>query len=416
MHAACGIDFGTSNSTVGCHHQNQTRLLPLENEKVTLPSVVFFNAEEDHIAYGRAALDEYLTGYEGRLMRSLKSLLGSNLIEGQTEVAGRPLPFRMLLTHFISELKKRAEHSAQHNFDSVVLGRPVFFVDDNSEADQLAETTLAEIARSVGFKHIHFQYEPIAAAFAYEASIEKEELVLIVDIGGGTSDFSLLKLSPQGIHRHERKNDILASGGVHIGGTDFDKHLSLTHVMPYFGMGSHLKNKLEMPSSHYFNLATWHTINRLYSPKTLYELKDLHNQAAEKDKIKRLLRLVEERAGHWLAVQTEACKITLSEHQQAQLNLARIDSAITLTIQQDEFHTVLAPLLHSIEHAIHQLLQEAQLTHRDIDTIFFTGGASGVPILKNQITAHFPSAKRVDGDQFGSVGTGLALEAKRIFN
>src|SRR5437879_8240660 len=139
MANACGVDFGTSNSTVGWSRPGQSALLQLEGDKVTLPSVIFFNAEENAVSFGRAALAAYLAGYEGRLMRSLKSLLGTNLIDGQTEVLGHALPFRSLLSQFIGELKRRAEQAAGRELTSAVLGRPVFFIDGNAEADQLAE-------------------------------------------------------------------------------------------------------------------------------------------------------------------------------------------------------------------------------------------------------------------------------------
>ena len=161
---ACGIDFGTSNSTVGLLRPGQPTLLPLEDGKVTLPSVVFFNAEEQCTRFGRAALADYLEGSEGRLMRSLKSLLGSRLIDGRTEVGGRALPFRELLERFIGDLKRRAEAQAQREFTQAVFGRPVFFVDDDALADATAQATLAGVAHAVGFKDVSFQFEPIAAA------------------------------------------------------------------------------------------------------------------------------------------------------------------------------------------------------------------------------------------------------------
>ena len=241
MANACGVDFGTSNSTVGWHRPGLPPLLALEEGKATLPSVVFFNAEDEQVSYGRAALADYLAGYEGRLMRSLKSLLGTSLIDGQTEVAGRALPFRSLLAQFIGELKRRAEQQAGRAFSRAVFGRPVFFVDDDPAADRLAEDTLAEVARAVGFQEIGFQYEPIAAAFDYESQIGREELVLVADVGGGTSDFSLVRLGPARAGRAERRDDILATGGVHIGGTDFDKYLSLATAMPLLGYGGVLK-------------------------------------------------------------------------------------------------------------------------------------------------------------------------------
>nr|MBP8170151.1 Hsp70 family protein [Azonexus sp.] len=179
MHAspvrACGIDFGTSNSTVGWLRPGQPTLLTLEDGKPTLPSVVFFNAEADTVSVGRNGLNEYLAGTEGRLMRSLKSLLGSSLIDGRTEVNGRAIVFRDLLKEFIGTLKARAESKAGRSFEQAVFGRPVFFVDDNPAADQLAENTLGEIAHAIGFKDISFQFEPIAAAYHYETQIQREE-------------------------------------------------------------------------------------------------------------------------------------------------------------------------------------------------------------------------------------------------
>ncbi len=312
MADACGVDFGTSNSTVGWSRPGQSALLALEDGKATLPSVVFFNAEDDTVSFGRAALASYLAGHEGRLMRSLKSLLGSSLIDGHTEVLGRAVPYRTLLSQFIGALKNRAENAAGREFDCVVLGRPVFFVDGNADADRLAEKTLADIAHAVGFKEVAFQYEPIAAAFDYESQIDREQLVMVADIGGGTSDFSLVRLSPARSKNLDRRADVLATAGVHIGGTDFDTCLSLSSVMPLLGLGSRLKNNSEMPSSIYFNLATWHTINLAYTRHAESELKDIYRDAVERDKLDRLRDLVAQRAGHWLALKVEQGKIELS--------------------------------------------------------------------------------------------------------
>src|SRR5450830_2117089 len=205
------------------------------------------------------------------------------------------MPFTDLLALFIGQLKSRAETAAGREFEEVVLGRPVFFVDDDPMADQEAENTLVDVARKIGFKDISFQYEPIAAAFDYESTIEREELVLIADIGGGTSDFSLVRLSPQRAANSERRDDILATGGVHIGGTDFDKYLSLSSVMPMLGLGSRLRNNSEVPSSYYFNLATWHTINLAYTKKIWVQLADVCRDAREQDKMGRLQKLIDER-------------------------------------------------------------------------------------------------------------------------
>ena len=211
---SCGLDFGTSNSTVGWSRPGQSALLLLEGNKPTLPSVIFFHTEDIQTSYGRAAVADYLAGHEGRLMRSLKSLLGTSLIDEVTELAGQALPFRKLLEQFIGEIKRRAEQAAGQTFSHAVLGRPVFFVDDNPQADQLAEQTLRDIAHAVGFKDVAFQFEPIAAAFDYESHISREELVLVVDMGGGTSDFSLVRLSPERASKTDRREDKI--GRAHV--------------------------------------------------------------------------------------------------------------------------------------------------------------------------------------------------------
>jgi hypothetical chaperone protein len=415
MANACGVDFGTSNSTVGWVRPGQPALLTLEEGKPTLPSVVFFNADADEVSYGRAALADYLEGYEGRLMRSLKSLLGTSLIEGQTEVAGRALPFRGLLAQFIGELKLRAETAAGRGFTSAVLGRPVFFVDDDPVADRLAEDTLAEVARAVGFRDIGFQYEPIAAAFDYESQIDKEELVLIADIGGGTSDFSLVRLGPERAGRPERRDDILATGGVHLGGTDFDKYLSLASVMPLLGYGSTLLSGAAIPSSYYFNLATWHTINQAYTRKSIAQLAELVRDAREPAKLARLQDLIGERAGHWLAMQVEQAKIGLSDAEAVTLELDRLTPPESLAVRRTEFEAAIGPLVDAIGATVLALLAEAGVSADQVDTVFFTGGSSGVGLLRARIGALVPTARKVEGDLFGSIGAGLALDALRKF-
>ncbi|MEN7429533.1 Hsp70 family protein [Chromobacterium sp. TRC.1.1.SA] len=412
---ACGIDFGTSNSTVGWLRPGHDTLLQLEDGKITLPSVVFFNYEEDHSRFGRAALAEYIDGFEGRLMRSLKSLLGSSLIDSQTEVQGKALPFRHLLKLFIQELKLRAEATAGREFEQVVLGRPVYFVDDNPQADKLAQDTLADIARQVGFKEISFQLEPIAAAFDYESNIEKEELVLIVDIGGGTSDFTLIRLSPERRSHAERRDDILATGGVHIGGTDFDRQLSLHGVMPLFGFKTRLRNNAEMPSSQYFNLATWHTINFAYTRKAWMDLQDVHRDAAEPQKLDRLFKLIQERAGHWLAMEVEAAKIALSDQDSHRLALDTIERGLHCDLSRADFETSIGSLLDRVGGTVSKLLADSGLKAENVDTVFFTGGSSGVPALRDGIRALLPNARHVEGNLFGSIGSGLAIEAKKRY-
>lgn len=412
---ACGIDFGTSNSTVGWRQAGPDVLVPLENGGPTLPSVVFFDYEEDAIVYGQAALETYMEGNEGRLMRSLKSLLGSSLIDGQTEVQGRALPFRLLLSAFIGELKRRAEAHAGQTFTQAVFGRPVFFVDDDPAADRLAQDTLDAIARAVGFEEVSFQYEPIAAAMDYESGIAGEERVLVVDIGGGTSDFSLIRLSPQRHARDDRQDDLLATGGVHVGGTDFDRALSLAQAMPLLGYRSRLRSGADMPSSYYFNLATWHSINSVYTRKVWSELQDVCRDVVDERPIDRLFNLIRQRDGHRLAMQVEAAKIALCTAPATRVDLAHLEPGLQAEWPQQALEEALASLIARIADTAASVLAQAGLRAEQVDTLYFTGGASAIPWLRGAIGRLFPAARQVEGNRFGSIGCGLALEAQRRY-
>jgi hypothetical chaperone protein len=222
-------------------------------------------------------------------------------------------------------------------------------------------------------------------------------------------------LSPDRARRAERRDDILATGGVHIGGTDFDKYLSLSSAMPLLGLGTRLTNNNEVPSSYYFNLATWHTINFVYTQKVSRELQDVARDARERDKLARLLKLVEQRDGHWLALKVEEGKIALSESLAAELHLDRIAHELSLPLQRVAFDAAIAHLVADIENTVSCLLRDAGVRAEAVDTVFFTGGSSGVQLLRQKIAALLPGARCVEGDLFGSIGAGLALDAARKF-
>jgi hypothetical chaperone protein len=412
---ACGIDFGTSNSTAAIHDGGVARLLALEDGRLTLPSAVFFNLDEDTMSFGRAALNEYLEGFEGRLLRSMKSLLGSGLMDTGTDVGGRHLAFRDLIGGFLGEIRRRAESEAQQRFDHVVVGRPVHFVDDDREADQLAEDTLAEIVRGLGFRDVSFQFEPIAAAHAYEQTIAGESLVLVVDIGGGTSDFSLVRLSPERRGAADRTSDLLGTSGVHIGGTDFDKRLSLSCVMPELGMGGLLASGAILPNTTYFQLATWHTIHLAYQRSVLAGLQDMRLDVVDVPRFDRLLRVVRERKGHQIAMRSEAAKIELSDAQGCVFDLDVAEAGLQVTITRDMFESAIAGEIERVCAAAQRCLDHAGVRADTLDTLFFTGGSSAVPLLRDALSRCFPKARPVEGDLYGSVGCGLAVVARHRY-
>ena len=413
MTAFCGIDFGTSNSTVSlAGPTGPARLIALEGGHLTLPSAVFW-PEDGALSFGRAAIADYVEGEEGRLMRGLKSTLGLGLIDERTAIGGRGVTFREVLSRFIGHLRACLDAEAT-GVTKVVLGRPVHFVDDDPAADAAAEAALAAIARAVGFTEIAFQFEPIAAALRYEEGIAAEELVLIVDIGGGTSDVSLVRVSPERARAADRSADILGNGGIRLGGTDFDRSLSLAEVMPHLGHGSTLlAGKTLIPNHYFLDLATWHRINSLYAPRKVAEVRSLLPDADRPDLVERLVRVVETRAGHALAMEVEAAKIALSGAEAARLMLTPICGGPNPMAARARFEAVLQPALARIAALMDEVL--AQAGTRQPGTVFLTGGSSDLPALRAMVAGLLPGVAIATGDMLGSVGAGLALEARRRF-
>ncbi|TXH97013.1 MAG: Hsp70 family protein [Pseudorhodobacter sp.] len=407
----CGIDFGTSNSTVSLVGDGPARLIALEGGAVTLPSAVFW-PEDGPLSFGRAAIAEYVDGDEGRLMRGLKSTLGSGLIDERTAVGGRSVTFREVLTRFFKHLREKLDVAAP-GVTKVVLGRPVHFVDGDPAADRAAETALGAIARACGFSEVGFQFEPIAAALRYEETVKAGEIVLIVDIGGGTSDVSVVRVSPDRARAQSRAADVLGNHGIRLGGTDFDRSLSLAEVMPHLGHGSTLSSGKTLIPNHYFlDLATWHRINSLYVPRKMAEIRGLMADADRPDLVERLVKVAETRAGHALAMEVEAAKIALSGAEAARLMLRPICGGPNPMVTRARFETVLAPGLDRIRGLIAEVLTQAG---GKPSSVFLTGGSSDLPAMRALVAAMLPGVTIAKGDMLGSVGAGLALEARRRF-
>lgn len=410
----CGVDFGTSNSTVSVPTATGARLVALEEAEVTLPSAVFWDADGAPPRFGRTAIAAYVAGEDGRLMRGLKSTLGSSLIHEKTRVGNRALAFTDILGRFFAHLKTRLAVAAPEA-DHAILGRPVHFVDDDPDGDAAAQSVLESIALAQGFAHVAFQFEPIAAALQYENTVTTEELVLIVDIGGGTSDFSVVRVSPERARKPDRAGDILGNHGIRIGGTDFDRLLSLAQVMPDLGMGSLIHGgKAPMPLHYYHDLATWHRINLLYGHRVLTDLRQIRFDAARPDLLDRLIRVVSRHRGHSIAMAVEAAKIGLSDHPQATIRLADVIGH-DLPARRNTFEDAVARPVDRIRAAIATVLGQAGLPPAAIATVFMTGGSSSLPILQTAVAAAVPQARIVTGDLLGSVGAGLALDARRRF-
>jgi hypothetical chaperone protein len=271
-----GIDFGTSNSAAALiDATGKLQVIPLDGGRAEIPTALFFCGETHTVYYGSEAMQAYLSGTEGRLLRSLKSLLGSRLMDEYTAVGDKTIRFFDIVVLFFKELKRRCEAHVGQPLTHAVLGRPVHFVDDDAERDALAQETLGRAALEAGFTHIAYQLEPIAAALDYEQRVAQETTALVVDIGGGTSDFTVIRLNTDRSAQSNRSTDILATTGVHIGGTDFDRLLDLATVMPHLGYKHVGTGGRIVPSSVFFDLSTWHLIHQAYTRKAMHFAKEL---------------------------------------------------------------------------------------------------------------------------------------------
>ena len=348
-----GIDFGTSNSSVSwARGSDSAQLIALEGAATTLPTALFFDAETHQTHVGREALAMYLAGHDGRLMRSLKSLLGSPLLMERTSVNHQLVSFQDIIGLFLAELVARARAHLGGLPRRLVLGRPVHFVDDDPQRDALAQAMLLQAADKLGFEDISFQLEPIAAALDYERRLQQDRTVLVVDIGGGTSDFTLVRLGPQRMHKADRQSDIWATTGVHLGGTDYDKQLSLAKLMPLLGYKHTGPDGREVPSRPFIDLSTWHLIHWQQSPKAIREAQALRINYSETQKHDRLMKVLREQLGHGLAHSVEQAKIACASGDRGAtlqaMDLGLVETGLSVQMGVQDLAEHLQPLLAQV--------------------------------------------------------------------
>ncbi len=410
------MDFGTTNSTIGIFKADQLKMAKLDNHKTAIRSAMFFDQEDHRRLFGHSAVEEYLLGTQGRLIMSLKSLLGSAFMQEMTIINDKLVSYPDILGFFINHIKEKAEQELEAPLTHIVMGRPVRFHDENTEKDMLAQNTLEEIAKKQGFKAVEFLYEPIAAALSYENVTDKEMLAIVIDLGGGTSDFSVISM--QGREANNKRHEVLANHGIHIGGNDFDALLNLKTVMPHLGLGSQMKGMSEtlpVPNWFYYDLSFWHTINTLYKKEVVNGIKSIASRFCNPLAGKRLLKVVDEKKGHQILNEIESLKLLLSEETNAQLNLNFIEDKLQFSVARMDFEKIIFPQVNKITNAINETIMLSRIKHDAINLVFFTGGSAQIPLIQREIIQLFPTAQVVRGDAFCSVGKGLALEAKNRF-
>ncbi|MEM8633279.1 MAG: Hsp70 family protein [Pseudomonadota bacterium] len=409
--ATLGIDFGTSNSAAGIAADGGPHLIDLEPGASTLPTAVFFEENGTEMEIGHRATEALINGEEGRFMRALKSVLGTSLMHEERRIQGRRMTFVHIIARFLSEVRDRAEATTGARYTHALSGRPVQFHSADATRNAKAEADLRACYLAAGFEDVRFMYEPEAALRAAQPA---PGLGLIVDIGGGTSDFTAFRQEMSGA------TEILASHGVRVGGTDFDRHLSIRHVMPELGRASLIRNTmgpdaLPAPARIFNDLATWSMIPFLYTPETRRLARDLARQAVEPDKLGRLVTVLEEELGHDLAFAVERGKIAVNAGQAARISLGMVEPKLSVPLTVAALEEALTLDTDSIIAAARETLDRAQVRPDAVNRIVLVGGSSLMQVVQAGIAGLCPGARLQAGKALTGVADGLALSAAEAF-
>jgi hypothetical chaperone protein len=449
-----GFDYGTSNCVVATMRKNKPYVIPLLDNRSYIASNLYapsrdiisywlsqqltdsqrtvfigqrktqlqkaqtalrelnFDGIASELSFGHAALTQYLDDpEEGYYIKSPKSFLGaSGLATSQIDF------FEDIVACMMSHVKALTEKSLQKEVTQTVIGRPINFQGlHGEESNQQAINVLTNAAKRVGFKEIEFQYEPVAAGFEFEATLTKETRVLVVDIGGGTSDCSMLLMSPSFANRDDRNEHLLAHSGVRIAGNDFDIQLALQGIMPSLGMHSLLKTGKPMPTASYRQALAINNINEqttFYSAKNRRDLELLSRDAQQTDLVSRLITVHDHKLSYQLVNAAEQAKIQLSKKIEQTISLADIDQSLAVTVNRNTLKKANSNTLKSIGQLMQSAITQAQCQP---EVIFITGGTAKSPVLNEYLSQQMPNIPLVIGDHFGSVSSGLARWAGKIY-
>jgi hypothetical chaperone protein len=428
MRRGIGVDFGTTNSSVAVADANArvtTQRFPYDGTEVeTFRSILYFAAAEKGAAKrmlacaGPEAIQNYLhSDRNGRLIQSIKSYLSDRSLR-VTNLFGRNYRFEELVAYLLRSLKTAASPLLENISGKVVVGRPVRFVGSkNADDDEFALTRLREALALAEIHDVEFEYEPVAAAYSYEARLQKNELLLVGDFGGGTTDFTLVQVGPGARKQKPGKKRIVASGGLGLAGDAFDAKLIRHVVSPLLGHGSlcRLVEKTgTMPNWPYTKLEHWHHLSFLKSKENMEALRSLRAQALEPEKIDSLIMLVSEDMGFQLHTAVQRTKYELSAREASTFAFRVPGIHITQNVKRRDFEMWIGEELHAIAHCLDEVLKGAALKPNGIDRVFLTGGSSFVPAVRDIFERRFGRERIAGGSEFTSVAQGLALRALEL--
>jgi hypothetical chaperone protein len=428
MAAAIGIDFGTTNSSIAhandagevvlAHFPYMGELTAAYRSLLYLEQVKERGVNALKSWSGPAGIEHYLSAdHKGRLIQSLKSFLSNHNLLG-TEVFGRRYTLEDLIARILRDLREKAAVQFGVPISQAVVGRPVRFVGaETEEDDRHAESRLRTAFKLAGYESVQFEFEPIAAAHYYESTLDHDELILIGDFGGGTSDFSLVRVGP-GVRRRGRSAaDLLGNAGVGVAGDSFDAKLIRHLVSPALGAGSDtrsMKRLLPVPAWIYGKLERWHHLSFLRAKDVMDLLTRIKTDAVEPQKIAALIHLIKEDLGYQLHQSVQAVKYELSNNVAATFRYSDGAVDITARVKRSSFETWISDELQQIESCLDSLLKTRGVRPKNVDAVFLTGGSSFVPAVKKIFATRFGEQRIRTGNEFSSVAWGLALRGSTM--
>jgi hypothetical chaperone protein len=413
-----GVDFGTSNSAMGFAINGHAQLIDVAPGAQTLPTAVFFDFDSQKVVYGQPAQDALIAGDEGRYMRALKSLLGTALMRESRMLLGKRMDFIAIIGDFLAEMKRRAEAATGLEFTRALSGRPVLFHSSNARRNAQAEVDLRACYLAAGFAEVAFMPEPEAAALASRAALRPGDVGLIVDIGGGTSDFTLFR------QQGEAEIEIITSNGLRLGGTDFDRELSLDHVMPLMGRGCQIRHAFgaethTAPNAIFGDLATWQKIPFMYGADTRRMAADLAKYAVEPVKLKRLVKVLADELGHDIAFAVEAGKIAANDPaglSLPEINLAVLEPDLRVMLPAAMMAMSLSEMADEIAQVALETVEIAAMQPAEVSKLILVGGSSLMGVVDLALRNGFEGAEVHRGAAMTGIVEGLALASEQAFS
>ena len=408
-----GIDFGTTNSALAVYDEASKEI----HSTIIIPSLIYFyhqpNAQsEKNYVVGEEAIAAYLNdGMKGRFIKSVKQILSRSSFT-ETRIHNKRYTASDLVAIILKELKERADQLTGQDCGKAVIGRPVFFDDDDVQKDTLAQSRLNKAAEIAGFVDVRFQFEPIGAAFAYEKTLAKKENVLVADLGGGTTDFTYLVLDPEKTGSKDRKNDLMATGGIYIGGDSFDSAFMWEKGTPYFGKYTKYEatpgKVLTVPKSLFVNICSWEQMNFFNGPRIKKDIEDYYYFSGKDPKFKNLITLIDNNLGYSVFQAIEKTKITLTNADSAPFSYHQMGIKIGEEISLPVYEQLIAKDVNRIANYLDEFMLQNRIEPQNIDSLFLTGGTSLVGSIQKLFKNKFPHVSLNSGDNFKSVAKGLA--------